>query len=236
MLYDNAQLARVYVHAWALTGEPATSRRRPGRSTTCCASCGRPRAASRPARTRTPTGEEGGDLRLVRGRDPRGAGRRRRAVRRGLRRDGRRQLGGPHDPVADPRRRASSAERFGLAARDGRRAAGRGAGGCCWNGAPSGPSPPGTTRCWRPGTASRSARSRMRPGARGGGRRRRWTPTRTGTGTPRVAAAGAVARGLLGGGRTPAALVEGRPSDRGRRARGLREPGRGPARPVRGDR
>ena len=38
-----------------------------------------------------------------------------------------------------------------------------------------------------------------------------------------------------GRGRAPASLVEGRPSDRGRRARGLREPGRGPPRPVRGD-
>ena len=39
MLYDNAQLARVYLHAWALDRRPATcSRSRPGRSTTCGAS------------------------------------------------------------------------------------------------------------------------------------------------------------------------------------------------------
>ena len=40
MLYDNAQLARVYLHAWALTGDEryrAVGDRR--RSTTCSASC-----------------------------------------------------------------------------------------------------------------------------------------------------------------------------------------------------
>ena len=35
MLYDNAQLARVYLHAWALTGDAPLSRRgRRARSTT----------------------------------------------------------------------------------------------------------------------------------------------------------------------------------------------------------
>ena len=56
MLYDNAQLARVYLHAWALTGDARTcSRSRPGRSTTCSASS-RPTTAPSPrARTPTPT-------------------------------------------------------------------------------------------------------------------------------------------------------------------------------------
>ena len=38
MLYDNAQLARVYVHAWLLTGDDRDRAVAPARSTTSCAS------------------------------------------------------------------------------------------------------------------------------------------------------------------------------------------------------
>ncbi len=50
-------------------------------------------------------GRGGRDLHLDRGGGSRGPGRRRRAVLRRVRRDRRGQLGGPHDPVARPRRR-----------------------------------------------------------------------------------------------------------------------------------
>ena len=55
MLYDNAQLARVYLHAWQLTGERRTSTSRPGRSTTWLRELRRATARSRPARTPTRT-------------------------------------------------------------------------------------------------------------------------------------------------------------------------------------
>ena len=55
MLYDNAQLARVYTHAFALTGDGGGATSRPGRSTTCSGSSPRPTAPSPPARTPTPS-------------------------------------------------------------------------------------------------------------------------------------------------------------------------------------
>ena len=43
MLYDQALLARVYLHAWQLTGEPRFRQvTRPRRSTTSCATCAIP--------------------------------------------------------------------------------------------------------------------------------------------------------------------------------------------------
>ena len=60
MLYDNAQLARLYLHAWQVTGEralPARSASR--RSTTSSARCGIPTAGSSPRRTPTPRASRG---------------------------------------------------------------------------------------------------------------------------------------------------------------------------------
>ena len=181
MLYDNAQLARVYAHAWALTGDAAlladadrgARLRRPG------ADDARRRVRGEPGRRH---GRRGGrDLHLDRRRGARGPGRRGGAVRGGVRRDRRGQLGGPDDPVARPRRRRA---RGAVRAGGGRgRAAARGlavvAAGARGRRAPS---PPATTRCSRPGTGSRSPRS---PTHRG-----RWPPraTRTWRRSPRAIA------------------------------------------------
>jgi uncharacterized protein YyaL (SSP411 family) len=55
MLYDNALLLRVYLHAVAGDRRAAVPRGSPTRrSTSCCASCARPRAASPPRSTPTP--------------------------------------------------------------------------------------------------------------------------------------------------------------------------------------
>ena len=84
MLYDNAQLARVYLHAWALTCDPAHLRVATetldfvAREMTLAG-----RRASRPASTRTPAGEEGATYawtadevrEVLAGRRPREAGR-----------------------------------------------------------------------------------------------------------------------------------------------------------------
>ncbi len=73
MLYDNAQLARVYLHAWALTGDGAL----PGRGDRN-ARLHDPRADDRRRRLRREPGRRhrrgrGPDVRLVARRDPRGA-------------------------------------------------------------------------------------------------------------------------------------------------------------------
>ena len=55
MLYDNALLARAYLHGWQVTGERAVpARARARRSTGRCARCAAPRAASAPRSTPTP--------------------------------------------------------------------------------------------------------------------------------------------------------------------------------------
>ena len=55
MLYDNALLARAYLHAWQVTGRrPLRARLRPRRSTGRCARCAAPRAASTRRSTPTP--------------------------------------------------------------------------------------------------------------------------------------------------------------------------------------
>ena len=101
MLYDNAQLARVYVHAWTLTGD-ARYRAVADRH----ARLHDPRADDRGRRLRRQPGRRhrrhrGPDVHVAGGRDPRRPrGRRGGAVRRGLRGDRRGQLGGRDDPVA----------------------------------------------------------------------------------------------------------------------------------------
>ena len=53
MLYDNALLARVYLHGWQLSGEPPCRRSAATRSTGRCARCAAPRAGSTPRSTPT---------------------------------------------------------------------------------------------------------------------------------------------------------------------------------------
>ena len=107
MLYDNAQLARVYAHAWALTGEayPPRDDDRGARLPAARADDARRRVRGQPGRRHR--GRGGRHVRLDGARGPRRAGRRRGAVRRRLRGHRRGQLGGPDDPVARPRRRGA---------------------------------------------------------------------------------------------------------------------------------
>ena len=98
MLYDNAQLARVYVHAWQLTGEP---RYRRGAEETLDFVLRELRtadggfAASLDADT---DGEEGATYVWRQGGGRLAPGRPMRPISSRVRRDGKRQLGGPHDP------------------------------------------------------------------------------------------------------------------------------------------
>ena len=219
MLYDNAQLARVYAHAWALTGDPALPRDDDrGRSTTCrarAATADGGFAASQDADT---DGEEGAHVHVDRGRGPRGAsatmprcsrrptasptqgnweGRTILSRVRGRRRARRSGSGWRPDEVgAAARRRPGGAARAPRGARRSR---------------------PATTRCSRPGTGSRSRRSRTRRGRcratgdpalaelaaryRGGRRRARRTRCSTGSGPP---TAGCDDRGRTGGRRRTA--------------------------------
>ena len=171
MLYDNAQLARVYVHAWALTGEARYLETATGTLDYLLRELRMPEGGFAASQDADTEGRGGGDLRLVGRRDPRGPGRRRRAVRRGVRRHGRRELGGSHDPVADARRhRARGAVR--APASGGGRAAGRGAAavaGTACLAAPARPGRQGAGGLERP--RDRCARGRG-PGARRGGERR----------------------------------------------------------------
>ena len=60
MLYDNALLLRVYTHLWRATGSAARAAGRRWRPPTgWCATCARPRGASRPRSTPTPTAWRG---------------------------------------------------------------------------------------------------------------------------------------------------------------------------------
>ena len=174
---------------------------------------GRRRVRREPGRGHRRRG--GRDVRLVRRRrSARSSGAaRRRAVLGRVRGHRRRQLGGPDDPVARPRRRRARASGSGSRPRvvAERLAAARGR--ARSRGARAGRSPRATTRCWRPGTASRSRRSRTRRGARRDGR-----PGPRGVADryrdAAVAAAGAVAR-------RPARRPRAACADRGRTA-GLR--------------
>ena len=100
MLYDNAQLARVYLHAWALTGEPRYREVAEGD-----ARLHAPRAAHRrrrrspPARTPTRTGSKARRSPGPRPRSARSLGDDADAVHGRVRRHGRRQLGGHEHPV-----------------------------------------------------------------------------------------------------------------------------------------
>ena len=68
MLYDNALLASAYLEGHAVTGNPGYRRgRRGARSTSCCASCACPRAASPRRSMPTPTASR---ARLTCGRRP----------------------------------------------------------------------------------------------------------------------------------------------------------------------
>ena len=113
MLYDNAQLARTYLRAWAVARDRALSRRgRSASSSTCSASCAAPMATFAASQDADTDGVEGAtftwtaaEIREVLGDDAP-------LVHRHLRRPRRGQLGGPDDPVADRagrrRRRARS--------------------------------------------------------------------------------------------------------------------------------
>ena len=111
MLYDNAQLARVYLHAWAVLGRERDrdDGDRGARLRAPRADDGRRRLRGQPGRRHR--GHRGADVHLARRRDPRGAGRRGPGLHRGVRRHRRRQLGGRHHPVAGHRRAATRSGR-----------------------------------------------------------------------------------------------------------------------------
>ena len=83
MLYDNALLARAYLHGWQVSGDERCAQVATRRSTGRCASCASPRAASPRRSDADSEGVEGNVLRLD---ARRGARRARRRARRG--RDG----------------------------------------------------------------------------------------------------------------------------------------------------
>ena len=162
MLYDNAQLARVYVHAWALTGDASLLSTATGVLDYVLRELATPGRRVRRQPGRRHRGRGGRHVRLDGRRGARGPGRRGGPVRSRIRGHRRRQLGGPHDPVAGQgRRRARGAVR----ARRwrGRHPAGRRACRRCCTGGPSDRSRRSTTRCSRPGTGSRSPHSPMPP-------------------------------------------------------------------------
>ena len=107
MLYDNAQLALVYLHAWQVTGAPrhAEVARETldfmARELLVTDADGHGGARRQPRRRHR--GRGGQHLRLDRGRGAGGPGTGCAAVRGRVRRHRRRQLGGPHHPVPGPR-------------------------------------------------------------------------------------------------------------------------------------
>ena len=159
MLYDNGQLARVYVHAWQLTSDPAYRATAEGVLDYLLrelATADGGFAASQDADTE---GEEGGTFVWTAAesalRSPRRRRRRRATLRRRVRRHRRRELGRDDDPVAPPGRRdARGAVR--TAARGGRATPGCGEGR-----APRSPCHAAPTRSRRQG-----ARGLERPGDR----------------------------------------------------------------------
>ena len=234
MLYDNAQLARVYVHAWALTGDAsllATATAVLDYMLRELATADGGFAASQDADTE---GEEGATFVWTAGEMREVLGDAARAVRGRVRGHRRRQLGGPDDPVAASGVMPSS--------RSG-------------SGSPS-------TRS-RPGWPSRVP-SCCAGAARGRSRRcddkvlAAWNGlaiaaladaarSLAATGDPALVEASARVRrgGVAGGrggprqpppaGRPAPSLVAGRPGVGRRRARGLREPRGRAAVAVRGD-
>ena len=159
MLYDNAQLARVYVHAWALTGDARYRAVATGTLDYMLRELTTDDGAFAASQDADTDGIEGltftwraTEIREV-------LGRRRAAVRGRLRRDRRRELGGRHDPVAGRRRCRSwpSARRR----REDEVANGwPAAASASCSVAPSGPSRLATARRSRPGTGWRSRPSR----------------------------------------------------------------------------
>ena len=121
MLYDNAQLARVYVHAWALTGDARYRAVATGTLDYLIRELTTDDGAFAASQDADTDGIEGLTF-TWRAPEIRERARRRRAgaVRRGLRRDRRGQLGGRHDPVAGRRRRGARRARFGLTVAGGR--------------------------------------------------------------------------------------------------------------------
>ena len=170
MLYDNAQLARVYLHAWAQTGDARFREVADGR-----AGLPGPRAHDGRRRVRGQPGRghgrrRGPDVHLDRGRDPRGARRRRR--RRSSPRTASPTTGnweGDDDPVA---RLAGVAHAAAVAARTppSKRVSRRRGLGSSSAGRP-GRSRPATTRRSRPGTGWRSRPSPTRGGSSRASRR-----------------------------------------------------------------
>ena len=204
MLYDNAQLARTYLRAWAALGDRrATARSRSGSSTTCSASCAATTARSPPARTPTPTASRArrspgrpAEIREVLGDDAPLF-----TAAYGVRDEGnwegrtilsRLQPAAGDDGVGRRRARGAAGRRPRAPARAPRR---------------RGPSRPATTRRSRPGTGSRSAAfadaARLLPGDR----------RRSATGRPRSRPPDAILAGLRRAGRPARAIVEGRPVD-----------------------
>ena len=147
MLYDNAQLLRVYLHSAGPPAPPWPSGSCARRPSSSCASCAPPRAGSPPPSTPTPAAHEGLDLRLdarrARG-GPRPGRRRPRRRPAGRDRDGDVRAGFVHAPAA-PRPRPTRGGGPRLATGSGRPA-------------PTGHSRPATTRSSRPGTVSPSPR------------------------------------------------------------------------------
>ena len=141
MLYDQALLIRAYLHAWQVTGEARYRQVVERRSTTCCATCAIPTAASTRPRTPTP--------RARRARST--SGRRRAASRCSATTPTR-----PSSGTASPRRQlrgapTSSTGRCGATCSAAR---GRSSGParCCSTPGSSGCAPGSTTRCSPSGT------------------------------------------------------------------------------------
>ena len=80
MLYDNAQLARVYVHAWAVTGDARYRDVAIGTLDYMIRELTTDDGAFAASQDADTDGVEGADVRLARGRDPRGPRRRRRRL------------------------------------------------------------------------------------------------------------------------------------------------------------
>ncbi len=156
MLYDNAQLARVYLHAWALTCDPAHLRVATETLDFVAREMTLPDGVFAASLDADTGGEEGAtytwtadEVRevLVDGRPGGGVA----AHRRGLRRDRGRQLGGPGDPPAGGH--ATPASRSGMGGRPERWPTSWSAPAArCWPRAIGDPSRPATTRPSRAGT------------------------------------------------------------------------------------
>ena len=155
MLYDNALLIRLYVHAWQVTGPTTTAGSRPRRATTCSASSATPRAASSPPRTPTARAWRAGSSS---GRGTSSWTSPGEPVATALGATPERELGGHERPVAPDaarggRRPSSSSTRASSSATS------RSRGPSCSTSASGGSAPRPTTRSSRPGTGWRSPRS-----------------------------------------------------------------------------